>query len=331
MPSTHDDEHCLINSREAFSQHPSRGISGPTMRSQLAKGVHSLSVLLFLRILSLLVAAAGGAIALFGEPRSNGRLTPAGMLALGFVLGGFVASVVMEILTARRDSVSEAWAVTRDQALTQLMFAWYHERPMSVREFAEILRQVRVTIGTLAEREGEGDHPVVRYLEFHVDDGKVDDLEQAIRLQTRSRARQVFATGFPSSLYYRDQPGWWTASVDKCWDSWNLETVGIETTIPYHKLALPTTLRRVGDLARITSVTVLLPAELNRNDVNRMNLSFLTSDYQLFTIDLKRLDYGLISGSTVIEATIAGVDLLSAAKRQFERRGGRQGAAAVFE
>lgn len=288
-------------------------------------------MLLWLRVLLPLVAAAGGAIALFGEPRSNGRLTPAGMLALGFVAGGFIASVVLEILTARRDSLSDAWAVTRDQALTEVRFAWHHQRPMSVREFTDMLRHFTVTIGTLAEREGEGDHPVVRYLQFQVDAEKSDDLEQAIRLQARSRARQVFATGSPSCLYYRDQSYSWIASEDKCWNSWDLETVGVETSIPYHKLALPTTLRRVGDLARITSVTVRLPSQLNLGDVDRMDLSFLTSDYQLFSIDLKRLKYGLISGTTVLTSTIAGVDLLAAAKGEFERRGGWRGAAAVFE
>ena len=83
--------------------------------------------MIILKFIGLLVVATGSAIALFGEPRRDGRLTIFGWAALALVLIGLVVASTLEVLTARSQTfekrIAAEWQDTADQYILEVGLA----------------------------------------------------------------------------------------------------------------------------------------------------------------------------------------------------------------
>jgi hypothetical protein len=88
--------------------------------------------MLWLKILTLLTAAAGGVIALFGETRSKHRLTRLGKFSLVLMATGLVAATAVEIADYKGKSLTKEWELTRHQPIYELKLIFHYNKPTSV-------------------------------------------------------------------------------------------------------------------------------------------------------------------------------------------------------
>jgi hypothetical protein len=198
-----------------------------------------------------------------------------------------------------------------------------------VESFSSLLEKSRFVFGTYAQLES--DEALVRYLEFEIDRSQHSNVEHAIALHTRNRKSEILAKSTTANLYYRTEPRNYVASINKKWDSWKLETVGIEITIPFYKLGLPENIRTIEDLAKLSSLTVYLPASLSPQDIDELELAVFVSDGQLFYIDVRSLEfYKDDADAGTVTAWISGNDILSELERQLTARGGRRPTETIF-
>jgi len=285
-------------------------------------------MLLALKLISLLIAASGGALALLGETRSKRRLTNLGKLSLLFLVWGLTSAAIVEVISSRTQSIDKEWSLTKEQPIHEVKFAFYYNSPMPVSAFARFLQEFRFVFGTYAQLENDG--PLVRYLEFETDTSKTSDVEDAILLHTRNRENTVLARGRPGSLKYRTGLRDYVSSINKKWNSWDIETVGIEIGIPFYKLGLGDNIRTVGDLAKLTGLSVYIPSNLSPHEVDILILALFTSDGQIFLINVMSLESGRFNRGAR-DATISGVDLLDIIRDQFFERGGRASIGTIFQ
>jgi len=268
-----------------------------------------------LKIISLCLAALGGALGLFGEPREHGKLRLRGWVALALLCLGVIINLATEILIARNSALVDDWEIATEQPIQDMMLEIRTSRPMPLSEFADFLQKIRFVFALESER------PLVRYLEFAVKRGRSLDLEGAFFLRTLDPNGAFHAEGRPGSLYYERSPGIHSVSVDKVWDSWTLPAVGIRVTIPFYKLRLGDEVRTVGDLAKLTSLSIYLPKSFAERPF--IHFVIFTSDAStLFSPNVASLEYRAYT-SALSQATVSGADLFGSLKREFFHKGSR--------
>jgi hypothetical protein len=298
-------------------------VSAARHKNSHSFGVPGIQVVLFLKILTLLIAAAGGAIALFGEGRSGGKLTRLGKLSLLLIVVGVAAGTLVEIVTSWEQSLDRTWELTTRQPIYEIKVSFDYNKPMRVTEFADLLERFRFVFGTYAALESDG--PLVRYLEFEVDRSVASDVEGAILLRTRTQKHEVLARSRAGNLKYRTGPRNYVSSIYKKWNSWDLETVGIDISIPFYKLGLAESVRTVGDLPKLNSLTVHVPADLTPRNVDGLSLVLVTADIRLLRLNVMSLGLEEMEtfGTDTHVANVSGADILKAAKDQFTKQMGR--------
>ena len=238
-------------------------------------------MVLLVKLLALVATAMGAALSLFGDARRDGRLTATGKCAMGLVIAGLVTSVIIELLGVRSERISDEWALTLDQPIYQIHVSLNYDQPTPVADFANALDEISFVFGTYDTLE-QGE-PLVRRLRFHVTDvGRpTSDVEKQISLASSDGSGKLLALGRGSILSYRRGESSYVISADKKWDSWDLQTVGIDAWFPFQKLGLGDSIRTVRDLSKLTALSVYVPSHLQKDKIDEFSISFYTPDNQI--------------------------------------------------
>jgi hypothetical protein len=124
--------------------------------------VSSKAAVVALKVSAATVTAGGAAIALFGDPRSNGTLTRWGYFALSLIIMGFVITATIEVLQARadkrdntaaelREKIGILWEAATHERLVSIAISFMHRVELPASEFMAYLNGVVVEI--VADRE----------------------------------------------------------------------------------------------------------------------------------------------------------------------------------
>ncbi len=160
------------------------------------------TIVFWLKIVALIIAATWGAIALFGEARENAALTITGWLALTLIVIGLLVSAAIKVYQWRIEKEKEArealqtratreWSVAEKQQLGKLSLTYYHRCEMPVAQFMQYLKGLSIKF--IPDNNG---NTLLRprTLQFQrIAD--VSDLEQAYRLTVSVSQENFSSTG----------------------------------------------------------------------------------------------------------------------------------------
>jgi hypothetical protein len=197
----------------------------------------------------------------------------------------------------------------QNQIITELELSLLLLNPITVKQLFNLITGIKLTFRTHPIFENE--NPALRYLSIweraNLENSR--DLEAAIVFSCTSQSGNILGEHGKVSLIYRDANSW-CQSIDKAWNSHDLQAAGIELIFPFDKLQLSPEIHTFTDLSKIANFNILLPAQWDKGNVYRFNL-FLITPNGGFSLDLRDLEYAQVSDNDkeYFEANLSGIDL----------------------
>ena len=196
----------------------------------------------------------------------------------------------------------------QNQIIIELELSLLFLNPLSVKQLFNLVTGIRLTFKTYPVHADE--NPAFRYLSVreraNLENGR--DLEEAIAFACTSESGSILGEQSSVSLVYRDGNSW-CQSIDKVWNSRDLQTAGIELIFPFNKLQLSPEIQTFTDLAKIAHFNILLPTQWDKGNVYRFNLFLITAKGG-FSLDLRDLEYAHVIENDIeyFEASLSGID-----------------------
>lgn len=319
-------------------------------------------VIITLKILGLVIASVGAALALFGESRAKGRLTRLGWAALLLVVAGLLTSATVELELwledKRKEEIDRQWSATLNQTIVEMGLTFYFRQEIRPSKLTERWREAFVGFGSAAARRR-------LYLREHSKEGNV---EERIRLVVLDSDDRVVGMGARLDLKKResllpqkqletsrglpqktDKPkptekppqamaksitgevtaesfvirGWpYTSSVHHDWTDPEALTCGFEAEIPWKELKLGDEVQTVRDLGRLAVITVSLPIDFDLKPIDRFDICVTTSDHQVLWLRIASLQFENVDDKRIV-ADLSGYDWLTRIEDEFREGGGR--------
>ena len=177
----------------------------------------------------------------------------------------------------------------QNQIVTELELSLLILNPLPVKQFFHLVTGIRLTFETTPVHKDE--NPAFRYLSIreraNLENG--GDLEDAITFSCTSRSGSILGEERRNTLIYRDGDSW-CQSVDKVWNSYDLQAAGIEVFFPFTKLQLAPEIQTFTDLSKIINFNIHLPAQWDKGNVYRFNLFLITAS-EGFSLNLRDLEF----------------------------------------
>lgn len=161
-----------------------------------------------IKLISITITAIGAAIALFGEPRKDGRFTRQGKLSLYLVLIGLLASSTFEINQWDEKKEKERavkiakefarqWEYMKNQPITSLKLELLQRREIPVKEFANYLGTIALTCRTRIPLSEGIPNSYIIHIESN---GKATHPWKELRLVAHDKKKNIVAIGDAASL-----------------------------------------------------------------------------------------------------------------------------------
>lgn len=315
-----------------------------------------------IKILSLVIASVGAAIALFGESRSNGRLTRLGKAALLLVVAGLLTSTSLELSQwleeKRKREIDHQWSDTLNQNIVKIGLTFYFRQEIRPSKLAESWREAFIGFGSAAARrkvflkehsEEENAEDRIRLVVLDLDDrivgiGNRLDLKKREFLQLQNKpptsqgSGQATDTPKPSRIPPQTMAkkitgtvisesfvirGWsYTSSADYDWTDPEALTCGFETDISWKELRMEDEVSTIRDIGRLAVITVSLPIDFDLKPIDRFDIAITTSDNQVLWLRIGQLDFHNIDDKRIV-ADVSGYEWLTRIEEEFREQGGR--------
>ena len=108
------------------------------------------------KILGLVIASVGAALALFGESRLEGRLTRLGKAAFLLVVAGLLSSATLELRQwhedKREQEIDRQWSATLNQTIVEMGLTFYFRQEIRASKLTQRWREAFVGFGSSAAR-----------------------------------------------------------------------------------------------------------------------------------------------------------------------------------
>lgn len=197
----------------------------------------------------------------------------------------------------------------QNQIITKLELSVLILKAITVKQLFNLATGIRLTFKTYPVYEDK--NPASRYLSIreHANLEYGRHLEEAIGFACTSESGDILGEQSRVSLIYRDGNSW-CQSIDKTWNSYDLQAAGIELVFPFSKLQLSPEIQSFTDLAKIANLNILLPAQYDKENVYRFNLFLITANGG-FSLNLRDLEYARVSDKDkeYFEASLSGIEL----------------------
>jgi hypothetical protein len=319
-------------------------------------------MIITLKILGLVIASVGAALAIFGESRSKGRLTRLGKAALLLVVAGLLTSATLELRQwledKRKQEIDRQWSDTLNQTIMKMGLTFYFRQEIRPSKLIERWREAFVGFGSVAARrrlflrehsEEENAEKRIRLVVLDSDDRVVGigdrlNLKKREFLQfqnqpTMSRgSTQTTDTPKPSGTPPQALPkiitgtviaesfeirGWpYTSFADHDWTDPEALTCGFETKISWKELKLDDEVQSVRDFGRLAVITVSLPIDFDLKPIDRFDIAIITSDQQVLWLRIASLQFHNVDDKRMV-ADISGYEWLTRIEEEFREQGGR--------
>jgi hypothetical protein len=167
-----------------------------------------------LKVLSLAVAAAGAAVALWGNARDGGRFTRAGFLAISLLIIGLGLSAVIEVLQFRQEraervaaqlhsEMEDEWQMAQDQPISTYGLALFERREQAAGTFVARAGEIEIYLVPQFETSGEPGHE--RLLKFTLTPNN-PNVEAACALSVAGEVTRVPLARSEGCTLMRNQP-----------------------------------------------------------------------------------------------------------------------------
>lgn len=180
-------------------------------------------MLLYIKLFSLLVAAAAGALGLSGKSFDRGKLTRLGRICLALLFLGLIADVAMDVATDQEQSVSQEWEYTLDQPVYRFELEVDYPGSTTLAELASFVKGVGLEMDTYTASERSRES-VKRMIYCTVDKSAASNLESAIWLGVYDWKTPNIEPGDQADFWYTDGQGSYIYSVMESWNSWDRQT-----------------------------------------------------------------------------------------------------------
>jgi len=295
-------------------------------------------MIITLKILGIVIASIGAAMALFGESRSKGRLTRLGKAALLLVVAGLLTSATLELRQwledKRNQELGRQWSDTLNQTIVEMGLTFYFRQEIRPSQLTERWCEAFVGFGSVAARrrlflrehsEEENAEERIRLVVLDSDDRVVGignrlELKKREFLQfqnqpsTSQDSAQTTDAPKPSGTPLQALPkhitgtvtaeslmirGWpYTSSADDDWTDPEVLTCGFDTKIPWKELKLNDEVQIVRDLGRLAVITVSLPIDFDLKPVDCFDITITTSDQQVLWLRIASLHFSSVTLTT---------------------------------
>jgi hypothetical protein len=244
---------------------------------------------LTLKVAGLVVAAAGGTVALLGNTSKGHRLTRNGWWALSLLAIGLMTSLATELITtretARNSKASERWEVEKTLPMTMVIYYFNTRHPTTAGELVAALNRMQVSFSAPSEIVDGGGVRTPRW----TFDAAVTDVQQASRLEVLSEDRVIASSRVGLSVR---TPSGWSSSVYDDWasDDYKRKVGGIQASLSWQDHGFGPKITEMVHLARL-GLEVVVPDETFLDQFASADITIWATGDTVLSIDVKALNY----------------------------------------